>query len=148
MPAQPVQVQFPGYGRFMADLALLSPEIRKETRAELRKIMEDVGDTARSKASWSSRIPGAIKASVGTKNLGLTVRAADAPHAKAYEGLASGGSRSSFRHPVYGNRNVWVTQSTRPFAMPALAEREDEALRRVEDALESAARRLGFAAVG
>jgi hypothetical protein len=52
---------------------------------------------------------------------------ASVPHARPYEGISQQGSTSYFRHPVFGNRENWVSQATRPYAWPAVLGRRDDA---------------------
>jgi hypothetical protein len=59
------------------------------------------------------------------------------PYGPLYEGL---GGRSSFRHPLLGNRDHWYTQETRPFLQPAVDARRDEIVQRAEEAVEKAIR--------
>jgi hypothetical protein len=93
----------------------LQPAIRREVRAAGKGFL----DAVKADASWSSRIPAAVKIKTSFAQRGSGVRvfvdSKAAPHARPYEGLAPGGNRASFRHPVYGNREAWVTQATRPF---------------------------------
>ena len=120
-------------------------------RRRLKKAFEEAGRPleadARSRASWSSRIPGAISVRPlmsdvrGMVGVQLRVSSADAPHARPYEGMGQGGS---FRHPVYGNREVWVSQQTRPYAFPAVKATADKILPAIGDAYEAAARECGF----
>ena len=141
---QPATISVPGLAQLTKDLARIEPELRKELRNRFRELIQPVADDAKSRASWSSRIPNAIRISLGAKNMSLTAKAVDAPHAKAYEGLAKGsGSRSGFRHPVYG-RDVWVSQSTRPFLLPAVQAHSDEVYRKVEEILDDITGRLGW----
>ncbi|RBY82679.1 HK97 gp10 family phage protein [Blastococcus sp. TF02A-26] len=125
------------------------------TRGALRRRIEALGQPlladAKSRASWSTRIPAAMSvrpiASVAAGRVGLQLRvsSADAPHARAYEGISDAGSRGgSFRHPVYGNRDVWVSQAERPYAWPAVVAMGDKARQQIAEAAEDAAREAGF----
>jgi hypothetical protein len=119
-------------------------------RRRLKKAFTDAGAPlqadARSRASWSSRIPGAISVRPlmsdvrGMVGVQLRVSAANAPHARPYEGMGQGGT---FRHPVYGH-DVWVPQATRPYAFPAVKATADKILPAIGDAYEAAARECGF----
>lgn len=119
------------------------------TRKQLRRRFEQVGQAAlsdaKSRASWSSRIPASItgKPELSVDRIGYTLRAstARAPHARVYEGMGSGGT---FRHPVYGNRENWVTQATRPYLWPAVRGRVNDITSAASDAFESVARECGF----
>lgn len=119
----------------IAGLRLAGARVPADLNRRMRKVGEVAARGARDRASWSTRIPAAI--TVGTQSRGpragvlLRVRRARAPHARAYEGLAKGGTRTGFRHPVFGNRKRWVTQPTRPFLAPAVNAQRD----RVNDEL-------------
>lgn len=105
----------------VTELGQMPAEIRTGLRVGFRKAGQAVLADARSNAAWSSRIPGAMSLRTSTKadSAGVFIRvdASKAPHARPYEGFSNRGD--SFRHPVFGNREVWVAQSTRPFLYPA-----------------------------
>lgn len=134
-------VEVLGTSRLQAAMVQLPVQTRKELLKEFRALVKVVQVDARARASWSSRIPGAIGTTATRKGAGLTVKARGAPHARPYEGL---GGRSSWRHPVFGNRSVWVSQGTRPYLMPAVDAHVDEANEKAHDAVERAARKVGF----
>jgi hypothetical protein len=118
-------------GRDVAELAKAlrgsAPAIRKQLPKRLRRAGEIVQTQARSNASWSGRIPGAIGLRIVTRGAQsgvlLRINAARAPHARAYEGMQKGSPKGFFRRQVYGR--AWVRQRTRPYLVPALhAKRE------------------------
>lgn len=123
-------------------------QVPKELRAGLRPAMREVGQKvladARKNAAWSTRIPGALELRISTegKNAGVVVQARkqDAPHARPFEGITQG---STFRHPVFGNTDVWVSQAARPFLLPAARAHKDEAVRVVLAAIDDALARAG-----
>lgn len=110
-----------GAGDLARALRRLDEDTRRELRPALRAAGAKVRDAAARNASWSSRIPGALYVSTsarpGRSAVTIGASATKAPHARPYEGI--GGGRS-FRHPVYGNREVWVAQACRPFLAPAV----------------------------
>lgn len=95
--------------------AQLRPEIRRRTAAVGAKALR----AAQQNASWSSRIPAALslRTSFGGRNPGVEIVASQkkAPHARVYEGIV----QSTFRHPVFGDRDWWVAQRARPYLLPA-----------------------------
>lgn len=113
-------------------------ELHRAVLAEARKVAE----IAKRNSSWSSRIPGTIKASaVGVST--AKVRAGGgtgsaAPHAKAYE---HAGREGTFRHPVFADPEkgrsewTWVSQDARPFLHPAAMERLPETVKVLGDAV-------------
>jgi hypothetical protein len=118
-------------------------DVPKELRPAIRKAVKSAADSfvsdVKADASWSSRIPNAVRifTSFSQSRPGVRVRVDSkrAPHARPYEGLAPGGNRSAFRHPVYGNRDAWVTQSTRPFFRPNVEKHREKVLSAIETAL-------------
>ena len=50
--------------------------------------------------------------------------------------------RSGWKHPVYGNREAWVTQTGREWFEPTILQRREEMQRAVMDAVEAMARRI------
>lgn len=131
-------------GRLADRLALVPREALKEIRPRLAEAGQRVKASAAANASWSSRIPGSLSSRVRlTGNRpGVYVQAssARAPHARPFEGMTG---RNPFRHPVYGNRNVWVAQAARPFLVPALRENDADVKASMNDAVMAAFRKAG-----
>lgn len=123
----------------------LEPETRKAVRPKLREAGQIIQRDAQHRSSWSSRIPGSIKVvtSFRANREGVTVRAGggNAPHARPYEGLSSGGT--TFRHPVHGN-DWWVAQAARPFLFPAAQANEGAVTAAVTSVLDEVGSELGF----
>lgn len=102
-------------------------EIRREIGIELRAMADLVAKDAKSRASWSSRIPGSIHRQGSGLSIRVVAGGADAPNAAPLES-GSKGHGGVNRHPVfaavgsaaYGNSGRWVDQPTRPFLLPAL----------------------------
>lgn len=131
-------VELIGSAEMRAMLHDLPKDIQRELRPAIKKAGDVVAAQAKSNASWSSRIPGAIsvRASFGARVAGATVvvSAGAAPHARPYEGSGGGGT---YRHPVYGGP-AWVTAPTRPFLMPAGRAKEAAAAALVQQAVQRA----------
>jgi hypothetical protein len=131
--------------KLVADLGKVPVELRRELRPAVRAAAQEVLQEARSRASWSSRIPSAtrlqMRFSGRRAGASIVVSAARAPHGRPYE---HGGVPGSFRHPVYGNRDNWVTQSARPFLWPAAAAKREAAAREIDKAVERVLRRTGW----
>lgn len=106
------------------DLGRVPIELRRQLRPALREGGQHILDDMRRRASYSSRIPGATRMTVSFSAKGGGIRfrtiAARAPHARPLEMGNQGGRAERFRHPVFGDKEVWVTQPTRPFFFPAL----------------------------
>lgn len=136
------------------DMRRLPHEARRTLRPALRASGEDTAADARSRASWSSRIPPTIRVrtSFRANREGVEIVAGGraAPHARPYEGLSAGGS-GEFRHPVYADaanftrkKWTWVTSPTRPFLFPAAEAGEEKTTQNLTAALDTAAAAIGF----
>lgn len=136
-----LRVDLSGLNDFSRALKAAQPELSKEFGKRLSAAGELVAGEARIRSSWSKRIPKSIK----TRRSNLTIRvvagSADAPHAAPIE---HGGNGGTFRHPVFGNRDIWVAQKARPFLNPALISRQDDAVKAAIDAIDYAFGRAGF----
>jgi len=123
----------------------LPAEIRRELRPALRRVADPVLQQARANASWSTRIPGAMRISTSfsrrTAGVAITVSVKKAPHARPFENL---GRNGSFRHPVFGDRERWVSQTARPFLFPAVASADPELVRETGRVVDQVARKHGF----
>lgn len=113
-------------------------ETRREVANAIRKEAKPLLRDMQSRASWSSRIPGALQMRVsgsGKKagSVRITVDHRQAPHARPYEGVQQRGS-GMFRHPVFG-RDWWVSEPTRPFFMPAVRAHGPRIRGAIEDAV-------------
>jgi hypothetical protein len=138
------------FSQLARDFHRMAPAIRRGLRTEFVRIGQPIVSDARSRAgAWSSRIPAAISSrgviQAGQDRVGVEVRvSASVPHARPYEGISQQGSTSYFRHPVFGNRENWVSQKTRPYLWPAVLGRRDDANAAALSAVENAARECGF----
>jgi len=105
--------------------------LRKELRPKLRAGAGSIKSDMQDRASWSTRIPAAIRTSDSGSGVQISVDSAPAPHARPYEGHGN----STFVHPVFGDREVLVTQSTRPFFYPAVKAGKDQLKRKISEAV-------------
>lgn len=114
-------VEYSSVRLLAARFGALPLNIRRELRPRLRAAGTLMQRAAQQNASWSSRIPAAIRVTTSfastTGGVGVRVDRTKAPHARAFEGI--GTNRTTFRHPVFGNTDVWVDQPERPFLVPA-----------------------------
>ncbi|MEV0237562.1 HK97 gp10 family phage protein [Nonomuraea sp. NPDC050786] len=121
----------------------------KEVKAEIRPLLRKTGQGAlmavRSNASWSTRIPAAtrLQISLTGKRPGVAVvtNRHKAPGARPLEHR---GRRGRLRHPVFGNRDVWVTQPSNPFMTSEAPKWQAEVRKGIGDAVDQVARRHGF----
>jgi hypothetical protein len=128
------------------DLHRMGPAGRRSLRKRMADLSGPLLADARGRASWSTRIPGAISVRPVLRDnligVQLRVDAKKAPHARPFEGLVR---PRSFKHPVFGDRDAdWVTQTTRPFAGPAVDAKARATKAAVLGAYEDAAREAGF----
>lgn len=128
----------------------LDPKVRRGLNRNFKTAAEVVAAKARTNASWSRRIPRAIKVRAARSKrfpgAEIYVAAEEAPHARPYE-RGSGSRTTSFRHPVFkreGRPNVWVEQSTRPFVRPAFKSDGQQFLHACNRAVTDAAKTAGF----
>lgn len=128
------------------DLNKVPVELRRKMSGAIRKAGQPIVSDARRRASWSTRIPGAISMRsrfTGRRpGISIVVSAKKAPHARAYEGLTGDGS--AFKHPVFGNRNVWVSQATRPFLFPAAEAHGPRVVDAIAEVIDVSARLHGW----
>lgn len=128
------------------DLRKLPDETRKAVRPKLRAGGEIIAADARDRADWSSRIPGTVRVRTSfqenKEKVQVTAGGSGAPHARPYEGIGSSGD--TFRHPVYGDREVWVSQEKRSFLFPAAEAKGEQVTGLVRAALDDAAASIGF----
>lgn len=123
-------------------------ELRKELRPKLRAGAQHIVDDMKSRASFSTRIPGAIGMTVSFSGRGrgggvkIRVNSKRAPHARLLERGNDGGRSSSFRHPVMGDMDVWVSQPTRPFFFPAVFAGRDQVRKNISDAVAASLRKV------
>lgn len=121
------------------DLRRAEPLLAKNFLTSLGKAGDVVAQSARQKADFSTRIPGTVK--VRRRGVAVRVQAGGnlAPGAAAIDNR---GRTGTFRHPVFGNRNVWVSQQAHPFLEPArdehLGDLEQLVLNAVDQAFVSA----------
>lgn len=119
--------------------------ITRELRRELKVAAAPIAAQVKAGASWSKRIPRAV--SVGTsfsaRRTGVFIRvsAKKAPHARPLE---NGGKTGTFRHPVFGNRERWVSQPARPFLFATVQARMPTVEQAAVQAVDKAARAAGF----
>lgn len=131
--------------RLIKDMGRVPDDLRKKLRPKLREAGKVVANDAKLRASWSKRIPRAVSVRTSfTKTrpgVSVVVNKNKAPHARPYE---HGGRAGSFRHPVFGDREVWVSQRARPFLAPALEAKGDAAGRLIAEAVDETTRDAGF----
>lgn len=122
--------------RHQAEIGELDRTAKNALRREMRGVGKEMADDAKANASWSTRIPGAIqvRTRLTGKRPGVRIRVNSdlAPHGRVYEDITG---RGSFRHPVFGDRETWVPQASRPYLRRAVLSNLPAAKRRLAAAV-------------
>jgi hypothetical protein len=125
--------------RLAQELGMVPIELRRELRPQLRASAAHIVEDMKTRSSYSSRIPSAIRMTVSFSRTrgGITIRvdAKKAPEARVLERGNLGGRAAQFRHPVFGDMDTWVTQDTRPFFFPAVRAGRPELSKRISEAV-------------
>lgn len=131
-----------------ADLKIASEQAQKDFYVGLKAGGEIVATKARANAkSFPRKGPGTnrIADSVRVRRSGVRVKIQGggdaAPEAAPLE---HHGMPGKFRHPVGGNRQVWVDQPARPWLTPAAVEMEPAVIALIDETTFKAFSRLGF----
>lgn len=105
-------------------LRAADPALAKQLQLRLRGMGDIVAEEAEARAHFSTRIPGSIKVRVS----GFTVKIVANTNGLADDAapLENNGADGMFRHPVFGNTDVWVDQQSHPFLAPSLEAKADE----------------------
>jgi len=129
------------------DLKGLPGNLRVELRRGIKAAAQPIADRVKANAGWSTRIPGAVqvKPSFSAKGTGVSIVVNPG---RAPEGapLENKGRSGTFRHPVYGNRDVWVSQPARPFfySTAASSSSVSAAEKAILNVADTVARKAGF----
>lgn len=121
----------------------------KEVKAEIRPLLRKTGQGAlmavRSNASWSTKIPAAtrLQITLAGKRPGVAVvtNRHKAPGARPLEHQ---GRRGRLRHPVFGNRENWVTQPSNPYMTQEAPKWQAEVREGIGEVVDHVSRRHGF----
>lgn len=129
------------FRRFATDLRKANPVLNRQMRARLRAAGNIVADEARRMAD-SAKVEATIRVSVSGSSVAILAGRPGRPLPGLRE-LGNQGATTAepyFKHPVFGNREVWVKQPTHPFLAPALAAKGAEAAEAIFEALTDAVR--------
>lgn len=141
--------------QLIEDLGKIPPELRRQMRPAMRRAALPILEDAKNRASWSSRIPGAIGIRTSFQagpraGVRLVVDAKKAPHARPFEMGSKKNGRDVLRHPVFADAAnklreewTWVSMKTRPFFFPAARAGIDQAREQAQIAVLRAAREAG-----
>ncbi|MFC9085358.1 HK97 gp10 family phage protein [Nocardiopsis dassonvillei] len=135
--------------RLRRDMGQIPKDLQRRLRPAMRAGGQDLLADARRRASWSTRIPAAMRLATSftrrQAGVSLVVSRHRAPHARPYEGIRG---NDSFRRPVFGNRERWVETQTRPFAGPAVDLHGPRVVAAVNRVVDEAAVAAGFTRKG
>lgn len=121
MAAKPVVgIEATDFAALQRDLKKANVDALKLFRDAAKKGGDKVATAARAAISGTSqRISDSIRVLANNKGVQIKAGGAKAPHAAPFE---NEGKSGTFRHPVFGNRNVWVSQPAHPYLLPSLTD--------------------------
>jgi len=128
------------------DLRALGGKTSRDLNKRYKASVGIIAGAARARASWSRQIPAALKVrtSSSLSKPGADIVVGGLRHARLYEGLTKGG-RGAFRHKTFGRGGSgWVSQKTRPYIRPSVAEGRERLKTDVDSAVIDAARAQGW----
>jgi hypothetical protein len=141
------------FGRLMraarAYDAELAKAVRKRLRVAANEGVKDVKQRLLSRpfhtdaglaAGLAAGTRVSIKTGIKTGGVSIVTTGSRLPAGK--QAMVRAYDKPSFRHPVFGNRDVWVTQAGRPYFGAVLDERKPAMRAAVEQALADAAATL------
>lgn len=126
---------------FATALRKTAPDLFKEFGAGLRAGGLIIAEDAKQRANFSTRIPPSIKVRRSGVSVKIIAGGDTAPEAAPLENQGQSGT---FRHPVFGNFDVWVNQQARPFLAPAVEANEEAVVVQVLATVDGTFRKLGF----
>lgn len=137
--------------RLLKDVKAFNKELATATRKRLRTAGEaGVKDVQRHLRSGPSKqgkhvlregLAKGTKTSIrgGSKTAGVSIVTTGVKLSAAKQAMTRAYNKRSFRHPVGGNRDVWVNQRGRPYFGAVLDEHKPDMQRAMEQALRDAA---------
>lgn len=145
------EVTAPELRQLYVDLKGVEGNLRVELRRGIKDAADGVVAAVVAASSWSTRIPGAVRAkpSFSAKSTGVSI-VVDGKAAPEAKPLNNRGRAGQFRHPVHANPNqtrdlwTWAEQPARPFFDLTIAARSPAITRRIEQVADDVARKAGF----
>lgn len=141
---------------FLRAVKGFDPALATATRRRLRQVgVETIEDMRRVIASGPGSGAQGIKAGIsqglktavrtGKRTQGVQMTATASNLRDAHKAMLRLYNKATFRHPVFGNRNVWVNQKARPYFGSVIKKHEDDMAEAVWQALEDAFDAMGAA---
>jgi hypothetical protein len=131
--------------KLYADLKGVEGNLRVELRRGIVSAAKPVVAAAKNDAGFSSKIPATVKTKVSfsAKNPSVAIVAGGkgAPDAAPFNNR---GKRGTFRHPVFGHTDRWVTQAARPFMQNNLDSHAPDVERAILDVIDVVMGKAGF----
>lgn len=141
-PPVKLGVEVAGLKDMAKDIRAAEPNIRAGLKLALKQGADLVASEYRTQIGRNSpRIAATITTGSTLTTSYVKAGSKAAPHAAAFE---NEGRAGVFRHPVFGNRGVWVTQDAHPAAIAALQKRGDDVVALVSKAIDAWAAEAGF----
>lgn len=135
-------VEVAGLKELARDIRAADPQLTRDLKKALKSGADLIADEYRDRIeAYSSRIPETIKTGSTPTSSYVKAGGPEAPHSAAVENM---GKTGTFRHPVFGNTDVWVEQDAHPAALPALQSRGPDVVDLVNSALADWAEAAGF----
>lgn len=126
-------------GRFGRQLRRADADTKAIVTAGLMSVAQAAAAEAKEKAGWSTTIPATIRAGGAGTQVYVRAGGTRAPHAAPYEHR---GEEGTFRHPVFGDRSVWVRQAARPFLTRPVTAHAEAGGEQIADAIVRAIERM------
>lgn len=136
--------------RLLKDARAFDAELAKATRKRLRDAASEgvtdirhrlMGRTFKTDRGLARGLAAGTKVSIrtGARTAGVSIVTTGAKLPADKQAMVRAYNKPSFRHPVHGNRDVWVNQKGRPYFGAVLDEKKPAMLAAMEAALKDAA---------
>lgn len=135
----PLHIGTDDFLAFAKALREAEPLVARELRTRLRAAGEVVAAQARTNAAEFSRsIPASVKVRIQRNDVIVEGGVGGVVIAGLFEVGDNSPGSSSWRHPVFGDTNVWVEQDTHPWLQPAVDSNLETATAAAQAALDAA----------
>lgn len=126
----------------------LRGQMPREVRLGMSRDLRKVGRQIAAEAVGAARFhidPDVLKVRTQGPSVRISVTKSEAkPHTGKAHALEHYGNPSPLRHPVFGHKDKWVAQESRPFLTPTAELRFEWAYRQIGEIVDSAFAAAGF----